>query len=123
MTRQPNDAVVNRAGVEAGDKQNAAAHAAKFVINLCLVSAPIRVPQPRSPQLARFRFFFSPCPEEGRRQHRLIMGYFSTVSEAQKWLQMLVRAYPHAFVSEAPAAQPDLLSDSQIRSILGLQRL
>jgi hypothetical protein len=34
------------------------------------------------------------------------MGYFSTLAEAQKWLSVLRRAYPSAFVSEAPGKRP-----------------
>jgi hypothetical protein len=46
------------------------------------------------------------------------MGYFPTVAAAQKWLDILRRVYPSAFVSEAPADQLDLLSNTEVLRIL-----
>ena len=92
----------------------------EFVINLCAVAVPITIPQPRAPQLTRFRFFLSHSWEEGRRRYRLHMGYFPTAAEAQKWLDLLRRIYPSAFVSPAPAVRPDLLSNTEVLRILEL---
>jgi len=92
------------------------AQAGKFVISLCTVAAPITIPQPRSPELMRYRFFLHTCWEEGTRCHRLYMGYFDTRADAEKWLGKLRRIYPSAFVSVSPEAQ--LLTNSQIMSLL-----
>ncbi len=92
------------------------ASAGKFVINLCTVEVPITVPQPRSPELVRYRFFLHTSWEEGSRRHRLYMGYFTTREEAEKWLGTLRKIYPSAFVTVAP--EVETLSSSQIVSLL-----
>jgi hypothetical protein len=99
---------------EPGDKRTPAAGEGRFVIILCSVAQPTAIPQPRDSQLTRFRFFFSHCWEDGRRQFRLHLGFFQTIVEAQKWHAILSRIYPDAFVSESPAAQPDLLVNTQV---------
>jgi hypothetical protein len=106
----------------APDQQNPVRQG-EFVINLCAVAVPITIPQPRAPQLNRFRFFLSHSWEEGRRRYRLHMGYFPTAAEAQKWLDLLRRIYPSAFVSTAPAVRPDLLSNTEVLRILELPRV
>jgi len=88
----------------------------KFVIHLCVVGAPITIPQPRSPELVRYRFFLHTCWEEGVKRHRLYMGHFATRPDAEKWLETLRRIYPSAFVSETPKAE--VLSAPQIVSLL-----
>lgn len=90
----------------------------RFVINLCSLAAPITIPQPRAPRLTRFSFFLSHYREAGRRQYRLLMGYFPSVAEADKWLVTLKRVYPEAFISEAPEVQPDLMSNTQALRIV-----
>src|SRR6185437_854703 len=95
---------------------SSSAQAGKFVISLCTVAVPIAIPQPRSPELSRYRFFLHTCWEEGRRSHRLYMGYFAVREEAQKWLGTLRRIYPSAFVGVAPEAE--MLTNSQIVSLL-----
>jgi hypothetical protein len=92
----------------------------RWVINLCLLAAPMVIPQPRASRLTRFSFFLNHYQEEGRRQYRLLMGYFDSVAEADKWLATLQKIYPHAFVSEAPHSQPDLMSNTQALRILQL---
>lgn len=92
------------------------AQAGKFVISLCTVAVPISIPQPRSPELMRYRFFLHTCWEEGTRCHRLYMGHFDTRADAEKWLGKLRRVYPSAFVSVSPEAQ--LLTNTQIMSLL-----
>ncbi len=92
------------------------AQAGKFVISLCSVAVPITIPQPRSPELLRYRFFLHTSWEEGTRMHRLYMGYFARREDAEKWLGTLRRIYPSAFVSLAPEAQA--LSHSQVVSLL-----
>lgn len=90
---------------------------AAFVLTLCSMAAPISLPQPRSPQLTRFTFFFSRERRTGG-QYQLHMGYFATIEEAQKWHKILAGIYPDAYVAEAPGGEPDLLSDSQVLRIL-----
>ncbi len=92
------------------------AQAGKFVISLCSVAVPITIPQPRSPELLRYRFFLHTSWEEGTRTHRLYMGYFATREDAEKWLGTLRRIYPSAFVSLGPEAQT--LSNPQVVSLL-----
>jgi hypothetical protein len=92
----------------------------RWVINLCSLAAPMVIPQPRASRLTRFSFFLTHYQDEGRRQYRLHMGYFDSVAEADKWLTTLKKVYPHAFVSEAPRSQPDLLSNTQALRILQL---
>jgi len=102
-----NATIANPAGVGA---------TGKFVIHLCSVGAPITIPQPRSPELVRYRFFLHTCWEEGVKRHRLYMGHFATRPEAEKWLVTLRRIYPSAFVSEPPRGE--VLSGPQIVSLL-----
>jgi len=90
--------------------------AGNFVISLCTVAVPIAIPQPRSPELMRYRFFLHTCWEEGARVHRLYMGNFPTRQDAEKRLGMLRRIYPSAFVSVSPEAQT--LTNTQIVSLL-----
>jgi hypothetical protein len=92
----------------------------QFVINLRTLTAPITVPQPRASRLTRYRFFLSHAWIDGRRQYRLNMGYFSSVAEADKWLITLKRVYPGAYVSEAPDAQPELMTDTQQLRVLNI---
>lgn len=92
------------------------AQAGKFVISLCTVAVPITIPQPRSPELMRYRFFLHTCWEEGARRHRLYMGYFAERADADKWLGTLRRIYPSAFVSTAP--EVEMLTNTQIMSLL-----
>jgi len=95
----------------------------RWVINLCSLAAPMVVPQPRASRLTRFSFFLNHYQEDGRRQYRLLMGYFASVAEADKWLATLKKVYPQAFVSEAPAAQPDLMTNTQALRILEIGRV
>jgi len=103
--------------------QESEQHTRRWVINLCSLAAPMAIPQPRAPRLTRFSFFLNHYQEEGRRRYRLLMGYFASFAEADKWLATLKKVYPQAFVSEAPAAQPDLMSDTQALRILEVGRV
>lgn len=95
----------------------------QFVINLCTLATPITIPQPRASKLARYSFFLSRAWIGGQRQYQLNMGYFSTATEAEKWLGTLKRVYPHACVSEAPESQPELMSNTQALRILNIGRI
>jgi hypothetical protein len=102
-----------------------------FFLTLSPVAAPIPVPQPTSPGLQRFRFFFTRRREDGHERCWLHFGHFRTVGEAQKWLTVLRRIYPRAVMREvpdtreAPAArnppapgEPKSLSDTQALALL-----
>jgi hypothetical protein len=54
------------------------------------------------PELKRFTFFVSRRFEEGRERFRLHMGYFSTLAEAEEWLNVVREIYPGAWAGEAP---------------------
>jgi hypothetical protein len=118
MTLTPKHAFDATATPVVSDNGHPVAQKGRFVINLCSIAAPIPIPQPRSSQLTKYRFFLSHCWEEGRRRYRLHMGYFPTVAAAQKWLDILRRVYPSAFVGEVPAEQPDPLDNTEILRIL-----
>jgi hypothetical protein len=118
MTPASKHAFDGAARPEPGDKRSHATSEGRFVIHLCLVAQPITIPQPRDPQLTRYRFFFSHCWESGRRLLQLNLGFFQTMVEAQKWHAILSRIYPDAFVSESPAAQPDLPVNTQVLRML-----
>ena len=92
----------------------------QFVINLCTLTVPITVPQPRASRLTRYRFFLSRAWIDGQRKYQLNMGYFSNVAEADKWLITLKRVYPSAHVSEAPDALPDLMTDTRELRVLNI---
>jgi len=94
--------------------------AKRWVINLCSLDAPMSIPQPRASRLTRFSFFLSHYREDDRRRYRLLMGYFPNVAAAEKWLETLQRIYPEAFISEEPAAQPDLMHTTQTLRVLDL---
>jgi hypothetical protein len=80
---------------------DAADDAGPFVLNLCPVSEPIAIPQPRSSHLTRFMFFCSRGWEGNDDKCWLHMGYFPTRADAEKWRGILERVYPQAFVSHA----------------------
>jgi hypothetical protein len=94
----------------------------KFVITLCSVATPVTIPQPRSPELTRYRFFLGQTMEGGRKRYTLYMGHFTTSAEATKWLTVLRGIYPDAFVSEEGTTQSGTLSDTQVLSILEERR-
>ena len=71
-----------------------------FVLNLCPVTEPLAIPQPRASGLNKFTFFCSRGWEGNVEQYWLHMGYFATRTEAEKWLMVLQRLYPQAFVSQ-----------------------
>ena len=86
------------AGVSAGDE----AGAGPFVINLTSSTSPMALAHPDSPELKRFTFFVSRRREDNRERFRLHMGYFTTLAEAEEWLNVIRDLYPGAWAGEAP---------------------
>jgi hypothetical protein len=78
------------------------ADAGPFVLNLCSVRSAIPIAQPRARGLMKYAFFVSRGVEGGRKRFWLHMGYFQSRTEAEKWLAILRRVYPSAFVTSAP---------------------
>jgi hypothetical protein len=83
------------------DEVAASGDVGPFVLDLCSMPGPISIPQPRSEMLNRFSFFVNRRQEAGRDSYWLCMGYFATRGEAQKWLDLMRRVYPNAWVAQA----------------------
>src|ERR1700676_4052691 len=79
-----------------------AADAGPFVLNLCSSTTPMALAQTDLAELKRFTFFVSRRFEEGRERFRLHMGYFTTLAEAEEWLNVVREIYPGAWAGEAP---------------------
>jgi hypothetical protein len=84
---------------EAGDS---AQGVGPFVINLCSSTTPMALSQPDNPDMKRFSFFVSRRREDNRERFRLHMGYFSSLAEAEEWLNVVRDIYPGAWAGEAP---------------------
>ena len=52
--------------------------------------------------MKRFSFFVSRRREDNRERFRLHMGYFSSLAEAEEWLNVIRDIYPGAWAGEAP---------------------
>jgi len=108
---------------DGGEDVLAAAVPGSFIVNLCALSAPQAIPQPRAPELKRFRFFVSRRLTNGRECFFLHMGFFATLAESEKWLSIVRGAYPGASVSKLAAtprvfSQEPALTDTQILRVL-----
>ena len=79
-----------------------AADSGPFVLNLCSSTTPMALAQTDLAELKRFTFFVSRRFEEGRERFRLHMGYFTTLPEAEEWLNVVREIYPGAWAGEAP---------------------
>jgi hypothetical protein len=74
-----------------------------FMLTLCRLEAPISIRPPQNPQLAQFKFFMSRSPHtDGSQRLHLHMGYFATLADAEKWLQVLRPRYPTAIATRTP---------------------
>jgi hypothetical protein len=87
---------------EAGVSTSSDAGVGPFVINLTSSTTPMALAHPDSPELKRFSFFVSRRREDNRERFRLHMGYFSTLAEAEEWLNIIRDLYPGAWAGEAP---------------------
>ena len=76
-----------------------------FMLTLCRLAAPVAIRPPQAPHLKAFTFFTSNVrQEDGTEQLCLHMGYFRTLSDADRWVQIARRRYPEAAVALAPVA-------------------
>jgi hypothetical protein len=74
------------------------------MLTLCELPGPVSIRPPTSPQLKPYTFFTSRSRRpDGTERLYLHMGYFATLSEAQKWVQVMRRPYPNASPALAPA--------------------
>src|SRR5215469_3511176 len=102
----------------------ASAGVSAFMLTLCRLEAPISIRPSQNPQLARFKFFMSRSPEAGGGSSPhlyLHMGYFPTLGEAEKCVQIMRARYPQAIATRAPPelfhpAAPDSSADSSIQA-------
>ena len=102
MSPQARMAAGNAPVPEAGVDTSSDAGAGPFVINLTSSTTPMALAHPDSPELKRFSFFVSRRREDNRERFRLHMGYFSTLAEAEEWLNIIRDLYPGAWAGEAP---------------------
>jgi hypothetical protein len=76
-----------------------------FIVTLCRLEAPISIRPPQNPQLARFKFFMGRSRQaDGNECLYLHMGYFPTLEEAQKCVQIMSARYPQAIATRMPPA-------------------
>jgi hypothetical protein len=76
-----------------------------FMITLCRLAAPVTIRPPQSPQLKAFTFFTSRAHQpDGRERLFLNMGYFETLTAAERCVEAVRGRYPDAFASIVPAA-------------------
>ena len=107
-----------------GEELATTAQPGSFIVTLRALPGPLAVPQPRAPELQRFRFFVSRRVADGCELFYLSMGFFPTLEECEKWLNIFRKTYPKAFVSKL-AGTPSIsmpaapsLSDTQILRVL-----
>ena len=90
-----------------------------FMLTLCRLAAPASIRPPQSPQLKPFTFFTSRARQpDGSERLYLHMGYFESLTDAERWLQIARGRYPDAIATIAPAADSRLLTDSQVLKML-----
>lgn len=118
-----------------------------FMLTLCRLAAPVAIQPPKSPHLKSFTFFTSSARQPDGSEHLYLhMGYFATLSDAERWAQIARLRYPNVIVTIAPielrrpsapdvaslqldssqparscdlaAAKHDSLSDTQVLKIL-----
>jgi hypothetical protein len=102
------------------------------MLTLCRLAAPVSIRPPQSPQLKPFTFFTSRTRQpDGSERLYLHMGYFESLSDAERWLKIARGRYPDAIATLAPTAlsrppgstnlapvKEELLTDTQVLKIL-----
>jgi hypothetical protein len=77
----------------------------RFMLTLCELAAPVSIRPPQSPQLKAYTFFTSAARgPDGNERLYLHMGYFETLTDAERWVEAVRGRYPDAFATIAPAA-------------------
>jgi len=114
-----------------------AAAAGPFMLTLCALTSPVTIRPPQLPQLKPFKFFLSRSQQpDGREQFFLHMGYFATLTEAERWIQVMRPVYPGATPNRVPPSllqQPnsgvptlspagETFTDTQVLSVLEKRR-
>src|SRR5215469_6210534 len=76
-----------------------------FMLTLCRLAAPVSIRPPQAPQLKPFTFFTSCARQpDGSERLYLHMGYFESLHDAERWLQIARGRYPDAIATVAPTA-------------------
>ena len=76
-----------------------------FMLTLCRLAAPVAIRPPQSPPLKRFTFFTSrERAADGGETLYLHMGYFETLTVAERWVEAVHGRFPEAIATIAPAA-------------------
>jgi hypothetical protein len=105
-----------------------------FMLTLCELAAPVSIRPPQSPRLKPFTFFMSRARQpDGSERFYLHMGYFETLSDAERCREAVRRRYPDAFAtmttggslqpaehqgSEPLPRKDESLTDTQVLRIL-----
>jgi hypothetical protein len=88
-----------------GPVHRAQAGAGHFMLTLCRLAAPVSIRPPQSPQLKPFTFFTTRARRpDGNERVYLHMGYFETLADAEKWVEIVRGRCPSAFATIAPDA-------------------
>ena len=75
----------------------------RFILTLCRLAAPVSIAPPDSSRTRPFIFFTSRTRQpDGSERLYLHMGYFETLADAEKYLEVVRRHYPNAFAPETP---------------------
>ena len=76
-----------------------------FMLTLCRLAAPVSIRPPQAPQLKPFTFFtsYERDPDGGESLY-LHMGYFESLSDAERWVEAVHGRFPDASATVAPAA-------------------
>lgn len=109
-----------------------------FMLTLCRLVEPVSVRPPQSPHLRPFTFFTSRARQrDGSEELYLHMGFFETLSYAERWARAARGRHPDAIATVAPPAfwqfpdadtqhfapvESESLSDTQVLNILEMRR-
>ena len=76
-----------------------------FMLTLCRLVEPVSIRPPQSPHLKPFTFFTSRAREpDGSEQLYLHMGFFETLTHAEKWARAVRGRHPEAIATITPPA-------------------
>ena len=109
--------------------------AGAFMIRLCRLVEPVSIRPPQSPHLKPFTFFTSRARQpDGSEPLYLHMGFFDTLTDAERWARAVRGRHPGARAIIAPpafrqwpdsggSASPSVeLTDTQVLGILEMRR-